>query len=365
VLRVSATLVGVGLTRGPGWPAHPRGRTARPSRSVATGTDGCHRPTSRHHHVGDRARARFPLARTNGARPRILTVPCSARCPCGPSLPPSHEGTDSSFRGRPPWAIGLLWRLLNGISESRRGAGVAVRSSRASSRIRRAFLLFIFQPRVRVTSCPPPDAPDALGVTWILIGLIPAGMIYVPGLPATLYQSREGPIVGLQQVALNVGHALGFDLPEPWQWIACALLVGSFLTGLVFTAKLERWRIGLLIGSASVAFAVAGGVHFPRSSCTWARSYALRGPLGAMAQPLDAGDRRRLVLWAFPQPWTRAPSIDLRSGCAALAKPANRRAVKRRSSGSVSRICSGCPGRIHDVSTSSRNDAWDTDISAT
>ncbi len=168
------------------------------------------------------------------------------------------------------------------------------------------------------------DERAAAGIAWTLSGLAAPGVLYIPGLPMTLYQ-QVGKTSWTEVVARFV-EALGFEAAEPARTLVALVSVAMLIAGLVLLPTRDRIRVSVVIGlTAGIPALLRPVFYYPRFFVDLLPlMFTATLPVAAMLERLPGRAQlpsavvAGLVLWSAPRPWTHMPPVDLRSGADAV-----------------------------------------------
>jgi hypothetical protein len=167
------------------------------------------------------------------------------------------------------------------------------------------------------------SALAAAGVLWVLVGVALVVPLYLPGLPATLFQSGGASALPASVVPLRFVEALGFDLHGAPEWIAFAIILGLIVLGTVMLAPAARRRFSvLLLVGIGLPLLLRPVYFYPRFFLHLTPLlFVATLPLAAALRRVEVSWRVPLALvaavavWAWPQPWRHLPAADLRGAC--------------------------------------------------
>ena len=171
----------------------------------------------------------------------------------------------------------------------------------------------------------------AAGLTWGAVGLIPAGVLYLPGLPASLYLSAISGKSTLAVIEQRFLEDLGFGMLGRLQWAAAAALTACLVAGLFRLRARERWRVPIIVAiSLGLPLLLRPAFFYPRfflflCPLLFVAALPLAHALENVRRPsarLALGFSMSLALWALPQPFAMRPLIDVRTASALLAAAA-------------------------------------------
>lgn len=284
--------------------------------------------------------------RRYGALPGWLTVGVLCALPLWAEQTAHLRGYGLLFLAG-AWNLAVLWDLLDGRSP---GGESSVLASLFASLIIGGFahVFFLFYGvavlvlvawRARTTGDPVAGA----GLAWGVIALAVPAVLYLPGLPATVYQTIElgqiepaGTFLA-KLIPLLVGE-LGLGDTRIAS-AAAAIFLSCWIAGLTALSSTDRRRILIVLTMA------IGVPLLMRPVFVGSRFFIHLLPLAfvatlpiahGLARLRPAGIRYAATalalagLWAIPQPYRRLPSVNLRDAIAELARqaqPADRIAI--------------------------------------
>jgi hypothetical protein len=171
----------------------------------------------------------------------------------------------------------------------------------------------------------------ATGLIWAVVGLIPAGVLYLPGLPATLFLSAISGKSTLAIIEQRFVDDFGFRLPGRLQWAAAGALAACFITGLFRLRDRARWRVLIIVAIClGVPLLSRTAFFYPRYFiflcpllfvATLPLAHVLEGVPWLSAR-IGLAFMICLAVWALPKPFAMRPSIDVRAASASLAASA-------------------------------------------
>jgi hypothetical protein len=167
------------------------------------------------------------------------------------------------------------------------------------------------------------------GIVWIILGLMPAALIYLPGLPATLYQNIQVSWIGLESVIKErFLYEIAFRLPGLSGVVIILFSIVGFICGLAsLKSDDKRTVVLILLVAVGLPLLFRPVYLYPRFfihlvpllfvivlPIAW---IAERGFHKEVATAVSVGIVA--ILWALPKPWDMPANVDLRSTAQVLS----------------------------------------------